>query len=130
MISIKIEVSGENSIKFDEGLERFIRQTPRLIKTEYAKEGSLSKSGRLYRRKKGVGFRTFHRASAKGETFATDSGKFLKSLRERFPSNLETVVESNINYAGYVENLRPTAERIVLNLIPKFKQVLQKELNR
>lgn len=63
-------------------------------------------SGRLYRRKKGVGFTRSHRASARGQRPAIDTGKLLNSINDRRIGDFSRIVSADAEYAPYLQSER------------------------
>lgn len=66
-------------------------------------------SGKLYRRRGGKNFRRFHRASARGERPAVDTGKLSKSTRHKmtgkFSGEVTTIAKSgSFDYADQLQN--------------------------
>ena len=63
-------------------------------------------SGRLYRRKKGVGFTRSHRASARGQRPAIDTGKLLNLINDRRIGDFSRIVSADAEYAPYLQSER------------------------
>lgn len=63
-------------------------------------------SGRLYARKRGVGFTRSHRASARGQRPAIDSGKLLNSIKDRRISETSAESFAGAYYAEYLQSER------------------------
>lgn len=59
-------------------------------------------SGRLYQRRSGTGFTRSHKASAKGERFATDTGQTLASLTAERTGDLSAVTEFKSKTAEFL----------------------------
>lgn len=61
-------------------------------------------TGKVYERGgRGAGFRRSHRASARGERPAPDSGNLLRNVKSRDVSELHSVVEVDTNYADILQ---------------------------
>ena len=58
-------------------------------------------TGRLYARKRGESFRRFHRASAKGQRPAIDSGKLLNSIADKATSRTTADVPATATNKGF-----------------------------
>ena len=56
-------------------------------------------TGRLYQRRGGAGFKRFHRASARGETAASDTGNLMRTIEFSQVSDVKTTVEATADYA-------------------------------
>lgn len=63
-------------------------------------------AGRLYPRKRGAGFRRFHRASARGQRPAIDTGKLLNSIEDRRFGEFKAEVFAGAEYAKYLQSER------------------------
>lgn len=61
-------------------------------------------SGRLYRRKGGQGFKRSHRASARGQRPAIDSGKLLNSIQDKRRNDFSGEVFAGADYAKYLQS--------------------------
>ena len=61
-------------------------------------------AGRLYARRSGPEFRRFHRASAKGQRPAIDTGRLLNSIESTRLTDLTYEVSVGVPYAGYLQN--------------------------
>lgn len=66
-------------------------------------------SGRLYPRRRGLGFKRFHRASAPGEIPAIDSGRLSKDIDVNKKSKSKYEVVFNAEYSAIVNETRPFA---------------------
>lgn len=85
-------------------------------------------SGRLYKR----GKNRFHRASAKGQSPAIDSGSLINSVRARTKSELVATVSTSKKYAEILDNKnkldRPFFETTAEKFKPKFKENIRKAI--
>ena len=63
-------------------------------------------SGRLYRRKRGAGFIRSHRASARGQRPAIDTGKLLNSINDRRNGDFSRTVSADAEYAKDLQSPR------------------------
>lgn len=74
----------------------------------------------------------FHRASAKGQPFATDTGGLLNSIRAKKTAELKAKVATNKNYAPRLDDKnkldRPFFESTAEKFKAKFKQNLEDAL--
>jgi hypothetical protein len=70
--------------------------------------------GRLYARKRGRDFRRFHRASARGQRPAIDSGKLLNSVEDTSISRTEAQTEATAPYAQFL-NPPASLERPIMD---------------
>ena len=73
-------------------------------------------SGRLHRRKNGVGFTRSHRASARGQRPAIDTGKLLNSINDRRIGDFSRIVSADAEYAPYLQSER-LGRRIMMTAI-------------
>lgn len=102
MLEFRATISGDVP-DYEAVLARFVALAPQKVRIRMRQKLGESKSGRLYSRKRGEGFRRSHRASAQGEAPATDSGKLGRSLTIMKPSTMESALESNLIYAPILE---------------------------
>lgn len=63
-------------------------------------------TGRLYARRGGSGFRRFHRASARGQRPAIDTGKLLNSVQSKTLGEFKAVTAAEAPYAKYLQGER------------------------
>mgnify|MGYP000891393801 FL=1 len=63
-------------------------------------------AGRLYPRRRGANFRRFHRASARGQRPAIDTGKLLNSIEDRRLGEFKAEVFAGAEYAKYLQSER------------------------
>lgn len=88
------------------------------------------RSGRLYKR---TGYKRRYRASAPGEPPAVRSGTLRRSWRpmQYGPNHQNPAIESNVPYAGYMENgtpggkiaPRPYEKRILEKAMPRIREI-------
>lgn len=85
-------------------------------------------SGRLYKR----GKNRFHRASAKGQPPAVDSGSLINSVKSQSTSPLKASVSTNKSYAKTLDNKeklnRPFFSETANKFKAKFKANIQKAI--
>lgn len=62
--------------------------------------------GRLYSRRRGIGFTRAHRASARGQRPAIDTGVLLNSIRDRKTNEMTSEVFAGAAYAEYLQSER------------------------
>jgi len=103
MLGFRTTISGDVP-DYEAALARFVALAPQKVRIRMRQKLGESKSGRLYSRKRGEGFRRSHRASAQGEAPATDSGKLGRSLAIVKLSTMESALESNLVYAPILED--------------------------
>lgn len=102
---LRLETTIEGTIPdYEAALARFVALAPQKVRIRMRQKLGESKSGRLYSRKRGEGFRRSHRASAQGEAPATDSGRLGRSLNIVKLGTLESSLESNLIYAPILED--------------------------
>lgn len=83
------------------------------------------KSGRMY---------GDHQASAPGESPAVDSGNLTGSIVQVFPSTLEALIGTPVEYAVYLETgtsrmaQRPLWEKTAADELPTLEKMLDKEI--
>lgn len=63
-------------------------------------------AGKLYRRKRGAGFLRFHRASAKGQRPAIDTGTLLNSIKDRRTAEYTATTTADAKHAEYLQSKR------------------------
>src|SRR5690606_13083646 len=63
-------------------------------------------AGRLYRRRGGPGFTRSHRASARGQRPAIDTGRLLNSIQDKRLSETSVQVAAGGEYAKYLQSER------------------------
>lgn len=63
-------------------------------------------TGRLYRRSRGAGFIRSHRASAKGQRPAIDSGNLLNSVQDKRTGEFTAEASVGAEYAKYLQSRR------------------------
>lgn len=61
-------------------------------------------TGRLYARRGGEGFRRFHRASARGERPAVDTGRLLNSVEANRLGDTTAEVVASVPYASFLQD--------------------------
>lgn len=91
--------------------QRMVRSTP---------------TGRLYARRGGSGFRRFHRASARGQRPAIDTGKLLNSIQSKTLGEFKAATVAEAPYAKYLQSER--LNRPILSA--KDRDEAQLKLNR
>jgi hypothetical protein len=108
---VEIKLSGFfDKTKRDNAASQAVKKSVREFARYVPEQQIKSKpSGKLYRRRGGKNFRRFHRASARGERPAVDTGKLSKSTKHKmtgtFSGEVETVARSNnFDYASQLEN--------------------------
>ncbi len=74
-------------------------------------------TGLTYGRKRGAGFRSLHRASARGERPAIDSGKLLNSIDDKqlSPTEAEVAVTATSNGFDYPGHLQEELDRPIMS---------------
>lgn len=98
--------------KFKEAVKNVPINTAREFREGIRKKILSAKpSGVMYRRRSGKGFSRSHRASAKGQRFANDSGATLKSLTAQRTGELSASVQFESKTAEYLIGM----ERIVIS---------------
>jgi hypothetical protein len=61
-------------------------------------------AGRLYPRRRGAGFTRAHRASARGQRPAIDTGKLLNSIRDKRNAEFRAEAYAGAEYAKYLQS--------------------------
>jgi len=75
-----------------------------------------------------------HQASAPGESPAVDSGNLTGSIVQIFPSTLEALIGTPVEYAVYLETgtsrmaQRPLWEKTIADELPTLEKMLDKEI--
>lgn len=118
--------------KMEAAIGRFVRKGAAFIEGELKTSMAGPKSGRRYPR----GREGFHIASAPGESPAVDSGNLTNSIVQVFPSTLEALVGTPVEYAAYLEEgtgrmqPRPLWEVTAKETLPTLEKMLRAELKR
>lgn len=126
---ISLELKSEKDLPdFDDVLSRFVVHAAQKIRQRFRERMTEPKTGRLYRRKRGDGFTRFHRASAPGESPATDTGAYARSMTVTKRAALESAIETNLGYPEILESRknRPMWKVTVDEMMP----VLENDLAR
>lgn len=126
---IEIEVKDrtpELMQKVEAAIGRFIRKGIAYLDGQLKSSMAEPKSGRSY---------GDHIASAPGESPAVHSGNLTNSIVEIFPSTLEGLVGTPVEYAGYLEDgtdrmdARPLWERERKEALPTLEKMLANEID-
>ncbi len=105
-VTIKLSSDVFNTVKLRQSLSNFVGREAKDFKNLSKQRIIKSKpSGRLYRRKGGASFLRSHRASARGQRPAIDSGKLLNSIQDKRINEYRSEAFAGANYAGYVEGM-------------------------
>lgn len=106
-VSINLEADIFNTTAVKQSLTAFIRRQGKDFK-DLTKRRMINSTptGRLYRRKSGAEFIRSHRASARGQRPAIDTGKLLNSIQDRRLSETSVEVYAGAEYAGYLQSKR------------------------
>ncbi len=134
MSSISITVTKDRTPelmqKLDAAIGRFVRNGAGYIEGQLKSSMAEPKSGRAYKRgKDGI-----HIASAPGESPAVDSSNLYGSIQQIFPSTLEALIGTPVEYAGYLEDgtdrmeARPLWQRTADDSLPTLESMLREEV--
>lgn len=130
-ITIKVtkDRTPEIEKQLDDALEQFVKDGAVYIEGELKRRIAVPKTGRAYKR----GKTRVHIASAPGESPASDSGNLIGSIGPPiYPSTLEAVIGTAVEYAGYLESgtrrmaARPLWQRTVDDAIPTLEKMLER----
>ena len=126
-IRLHISLTG-NAPDYEAAMSRFIAQAAQKVRRRMREKMTEQKSGRLYARKRGEGFSRSHRASAKGEAPASDSGRMSRSLEVIKKSSLEAMITTDLGYPVILETEknRPLWQATLDEMLP----VLENDLVR
>lgn len=111
--------------KLEAAIGRFVRKGVLFLGGQVKAKMAEPKTGRMY---------GTHRASAPGEAPAVDSSNLIGSITEIFPSTLEGMVGTNVEYAIYLEQgtsrmaARPVWEKTRTESLPTLEQMLDAEI--
>lgn len=132
MASVELAIRGREP-DYEAVTSRFIRFAAQKIRMRMREKMHEPKSGRLYARKRGEGFRRAHRASAPGEAPASDSGAMERSLTIVRKSSLESLITTNLDYPVFLEDPqkldRPLWLATVDEMLPELSNDLAQMLN-
>lgn len=128
MAEIRIEITrdltGEKLAKLDETLEQFVKDGAAVIEGNLKASMAEPKTGRAYKRGSKV-----HIASARGESPAVDSGNLTGSIQQIFPSTLEGLIGTNVEYAIWLEDPdglnRPLWQKTADDSLPTLEKMLK-----
>jgi hypothetical protein len=134
MSEIKVTVQDMSATskvdKLEKGVPRFVRKGAAYIEGEIKSSMAEPKHGKAYKRGSKV-----HIASAKGESPAVDSGNYIGSIEQIFPSSLEAVIGTNaaangFPYPAHLENEmeRPLWEKTAKEALPTLEKILRAEI--
>jgi len=125
-ISIKVEdKTPELMQKLEAAIGRFVRNGIGFMEGQIKTQMEGAKSGRYYGK---------HRASAPGESPAIAEANLVNSIVQIFPSTLEGLVGTNVEYALYLESgtsrmdARPVWEKTRTESLPTLEQMLDSEI--
>lgn len=112
-------------------LARWVKMFAHKVRQRMRERLRGAKHGRVYPRKSGTGFSRFHRASAKGESPATDTGAYDRSLSIIMRNSMEASIQTNLGYPFILEEHmnRPLAKPSVEDMLPEGTADLQRMLN-
>lgn len=128
MITLRIRL---NFPDYADRVGRFVVQAAHKIRERMRQRMTGTRTGRMYLRGKGFGFTKWHRASAKGEELAKDTGKYSQSLNVIRKSSVEAAIESNLVYPfALVKRGRVLAKPSVAELMPELGHDLEVILNQ
>lgn len=126
--------SGRKLDALDRGIERFVKKAAAHIEREVKTSMAEPKSGRRYKRGSKV-----HVASAPGESPAIDSGNYIGSIQQIFPSTLEARIGTNAAANGFPypvhledednEMRRPLWEKTAKDELPTLERILRQEVH-
>lgn len=141
-----IEITGTEEVaealrKYGERAKREVSKA--VLKTAIDVNGDIKKriqrgpkTGRVYQRGPGQNLSRTHRASAPGESPATDTGRLVNSIDFKMESPLTATVSSLLAYAAYLEfgtqriAPRPAWVPSVEAARPKFQKRLEEALRK
>lgn len=114
--------------KLDAALGRFVVKGIGYLDGEVKSAMAEPKTGKSYKRgKSGI-----HRASAPGESPASDSGNLIGSIQQIYPSTLEGLLGTNVEYAIWLEDLtglnRPLWQKERDEGLPTLERMLKEEV--
>lgn len=126
-INVKVvDKTPELMQKLEAAIGRFVAKGAGHIEGRLKASMTEPKSGRLY---------GDHRASAPGESPAVDSGNLIGSIVQIFPSTLEALIGTPVEYAVYLETgtsrmaQRPLWEKTIADELPTLEKMLDKEID-
>lgn len=130
-MNIRISIQGDLS-SLDKGLNNFPSKAAQIIRQRMRERLGEPKSGRLYKRRGGQGFSRSHRASAQGESPATDTGAYDRSLKITKGDAFGAAIETNLNYPAILETKlnRPLWQPSVNDVLPELEKMLAEMLQK
>lgn len=127
MLALELTVKGKEP-DYEAATARFIRTAAQKIRMRMREKMHEPKSGRLYARKRGDGFRRSHRASAQGEAPASDTGAMERSLTIIRKSSLESLITTNLDYPVYLEDPDKLDRPLWLATVDEMLPMLENDL--
>lgn len=128
-ITIKDNGASKKLDRMEKGLERFVKKGAAYIEGEVKRSMAEPKTGKAYKRGD-----SFHIASAPGESPAVDSGNYIGSIQQIFPSTLEALIGTNAAANGFpypvhleTEMERPLWEKTARDALPTLEKMLRQE---
>lgn len=131
MAAIEIKVTKDRTpemlAELDRKLEGFVKGGAAHVAGQLRASMNEPKTGRAYKR----GKNRVHIASAPGESPANDTQNLNNSIQQIFPSTLEALIGTAVEYAKYLEDgtrrmaARPLWQKTVDDSMPTLEKMLQ-----
>ena len=117
-VTIQLDSAIFRAAEVRRAISNAVRKQARIYKREVVRRMVESKPrGRVYPRRRGKGFKRFHRASALGQRPAVDTGTLINAVEDRSVSEFSAVVQ-----IGHRYNRRQNAR--------DYARILQERLGR
>jgi hypothetical protein len=130
MLAIKISTIFPD---YEGRLARWAMLAAQKIRRRMRERMDEAKHGRVYARRRGGGFQRFHRASARGESPARDTGAYDRSLNVVRRGTLGAAIETVLGYPLILESIkglnRPLVRPAVEDTLPELATDLERMLN-